>query len=215
MHLNRKRNSERTARMTMQAMLMAIMLIMGFTPLGSIPLPFMKATTTHIPVILAAILFGVKSGVAFGIGFGFVSMIRQTIMPNITAFAFTPFIPIPGTAGFNWCGLVVAFVPRIMMGVGVALLYRWLTKRKVNDRLKLMICSITGSMANTIFVLGFIYILMGNAYASVQGISHEALLGLLAGVVFSNGIGEAFVAAILVTAIGSALMKAFPKLKNI
>lgn len=212
--MNRKQNSERIARMTMQAMLMAIMLIMGFTPLGSIPLPFMKATTTHIPVVLAAILFGVKSGAAFGIGFGFVSMIRQTIMPNITSFAFTPFLPIPGTEGFNWRGLVVAFVPRIMMGVSVALLYRWLTKRKVNDRLKLMICSVTGSMANTIFVLGFIYILMGDAYASAQGISHEALLGLLSGVVFSNGIGEAFVAAILVTAIASALMKAFPKLKN-
>lgn len=212
--MNRKYNNEKTARMTMQAMLMAIMLVMGFTPLGSIPLPFMKATTTHIPVIIAAILFGVKSGAAFGVGFGIVSMVRQTIMPNITAFAFTPFIPIPGTEGFNWRGLIVAFVPRIMIGVTVALLYRFLARHKVNDKINLMICSITGSMVNTVFVLGLIYLLMGNAYAAAQGISHEALLGLLSGVIFSNGIGEAIVAALLVTAIITALMKAFPKLKN-
>ena len=200
------------SRFTMQAMLMAIMIIMGFTPLGSIPLPFMKATTTHIPVILAAILFGTKSGIAFGIGFGFVSMIRQTLMPNITAFAFTPFIPIPGVDSFNWQGIVIAFLPRILIGLSVAYLYRYLIKHKVSKKITLLISAITGSMVNTVFVLGLIYVLVGGAYAAAQGITKNALLTALIGTVISNGIGEAILAALLVTAIVTALQKVFPDL---
>lgn len=196
----------------MQAMLFAIMVILGFTPLGSIPLPFMKATTTHIPVIIAAILFGTKSGVIFGIGFGFVSMIRQTIMPNITAFAFTPFIPIPGTEGFNWQGIVIAFVPRILIGLCVSYLYRSLIKTKLNQKLDLIICGLAGSIVNTVFVLGLIYILVGEAYAAAQGITTSALLSLLMATVISNGVGEAILAAVLVTAIVTAIKKIFPDL---
>ena len=202
-------------KMTIQAMLMAIMIIMGFTPLVSIPLPFMKATTTHIPVIIAAILFGWKSGAAFGIGFGFVSMIRQTMMPNITSFAFTPFIPIPGTDGLNWAGLVVAFVPRIMIGISVAVLYRLLKKKNINEQVNLMVSAVVGSLVNTVFVLGFIYLLMGEPYAAAQGMSMQALIGALSTIIFTNGIGEAIVAALLVTAIVSAVFKAFPEMNDL
>ena len=203
---------KKTSILTMQTMLMTIMVIMGFTPLGSIPLPFMKATTTHIPVIIAAILFGPKTGIVFGIGFGFVSMLRQTLMPNITAFAFTPFIPIPGVDAFNWQGLVIAFIPRILIGISVAILYRQLIKHNINRKISLLISAVTGSMVNTIFVLGLIYILVGSAYATAQGITKSALLTALLGTVASNGIGEAILAALLVTAIVTALQKVFPDL---
>ena len=200
--------------MTFQVMLMVIMIIMGFTPLGSIPLPFMKATTTHIPVILAAILFGVKSGIVFGFAFGVISMIRSTLMPSITSFAFTPFISIPGVAGFNWQAIIIAFIPRILIGVITAMLYRFL-KNKVNEKINLIACGLVGSLVNTVFVLGLIYLLIGEAYASAQGIGMSALFSLLMGVVFSNGIGEAIVASICVSALGTILFKVFPDLRKV
>lgn len=210
-----EKDMQKNKKMTFQVMLIVIMIIMGFTPFGSIPLPFMKATTTHIPVIIAAILFGVKSGIVFGIGFGIISMIRSTLMPSITSFAFTPFISIPGVDGFNWQALIIAFVPRILIGVIVAILYRKLKQTKLNEQMNLIICSLTGSMVNTVFVLGLIYLLVGEAYASSQGIMQSALLELLMGVVLTNGIGEAIVAAICVVVIVSALFKAFPDLKKV
>lgn len=206
---------QKNRNMTFQVMLMVIMIIMGFTPLGSIPLPFMKATTTHIPVILAAILFGVKSGAIFGIAFGFISMIRSTMMPSVTSFAFTPFIPIPSVTGFNWQALIIAFVPRILVGVLSALLYRFLRKNKVNEKMNLTLCGLIGSLINTVFVLGLIYLLIGEAYASAQGIGMNALFSLLMGVVLSNGIGEAIVASICVSVLGTILFKVFPDLRKV
>lgn len=207
--------TRKNRKMTIQVMLMIIMIIMGFTPLGSIPLPFMKATTTHIPVIIAAILFGVKSGAVFGFVFGIISMLRSTFMPNLTSFAFTPFIAIPGVDGFNWQAIIIAFIPRILIGVIVSLLYTFLKNKKVNPKINFMISGVVGSMVNTVFVLGLIYILMGEAYANAQQIAIPALFSMLMGVVFTNGIGEAIVAAICVSAVLIALFKAIPDIESL
>jgi len=187
-------------KMTTMAMLMGIMIIMGFTPLGSIPLPFMKATTTHIPVIMAAILYGWKAGAIFGLGFGVVSVIRSTLMPNLTSFAFSPFVPIPGSDSGSWKALLIAFIPRICIGLFVAACYKLLSDH-TSKKVCYAVCGVIGSITNTALVLGMIYLLLGREYAVAQGIGFDALLGLLCGVVFSNGIGEAIVAAVLTSAL--------------
>ena len=181
-------------------MLMGIMIIMGFTPLGSIPLPFMKATTTHIPVIMAAILYGWKAGAIFGLGFGVVSIIRSTLMPNLTSFAFSPFVPLPGSDSGSWKALLIAFIPRVCIGLFVAACYKLLSGL-TSKKVCYAVCGVIGSITNTALVLGMIYLLLGREYAIAQGIGFDALLGLLCGVVFSNGIGEAIVAAVLTSAL--------------
>lgn len=181
-------------------MLMGIMIIMGFTPLGSIPLPFMKATTTHIPVIMAAILYGWKAGAIFGLGFGVVSIIRSTLMPNLTSFAFSPFVPLPGSDSGSWKALLIAFIPRVCIGLFVAACYKLLSGH-TSKKVCYAVCGVIGSITNTALVLGMIYLLLGREYAIAQGIGFDALLGLLCGVVFSNGIGEAIVAAVLTSAL--------------
>lgn len=47
------------------ALLTAILAVLSVTPIGSIPLPAMKATTSHIPVIVGAILLGPGAGLSF------------------------------------------------------------------------------------------------------------------------------------------------------
>jgi len=191
----------------MAAMLMAIMFIMGFTPLGSIPLPFMKATTTHIPVILAAMLFGWRIGAMFGVGFGIVSVIRSTIMPNVTSFAFSPFVPIPGTDSGSWSALIIAFVPRVCIAFAVLAIYK-LIKSKLSLKTCGLVCGIVGSLTNTVLVLGMIYLLLGREYASAMSIGYDLLLTMLCGVVVTNGIGEAITAAVI-TAILVPLLDRF------
>ena len=58
------------------AMMAAIVVLLANTPLGMIQLPIIKATTTHIPVILGAILLGPLAGTILGCVFGICSMIR-------------------------------------------------------------------------------------------------------------------------------------------
>ena len=52
------------------AMMAAIVVLLANTPLGMIQLPIIKATTTHIPVIIGAILLGPMAGAVLGGVFG-------------------------------------------------------------------------------------------------------------------------------------------------
>jgi len=61
-------NKKKIQRLTLAAFFVAIELIMGFTPIGYIPVGALNITTMHLPVILA----GIIAGPAFGAGMGFV-----------------------------------------------------------------------------------------------------------------------------------------------
>lgn len=54
--MNRKKFTNR--KIVVSAMLGAITVILGMTPLGFIPLGFLNTTTLHIPVIIGAIIEG-------------------------------------------------------------------------------------------------------------------------------------------------------------
>lgn len=53
-------------QLTTIGLLSAISIFMGLTGLGFIPLPFMKATIMHIPVIIGAIIEGPLVGATVG-----------------------------------------------------------------------------------------------------------------------------------------------------
>ena len=80
--MNQKKTDVRL--LAQMALLVALELVLAFTPLGYIPLGFMNATTMHIPVILGACLLGSKMGGVLGGVFGVTSVIRATITPNLT-----------------------------------------------------------------------------------------------------------------------------------
>ena len=64
-----------------------------------------------------------------------------------------------------------------------------------------------GSMVNTVFVMGSIYVLLAREYAQVKNVGVEAVLGLVMGTVTASGIPEAIAAAVLVAVIGKVLLK--------
>ena len=82
-----KRNA--LIKMVQFSILLALEVIMCFTPLGSIPIGPMVATLAMIPVILTGILLGVGAGAAMGFFAGLFSFIVWTfISPGPTAFVF-------------------------------------------------------------------------------------------------------------------------------
>ena len=74
-------------KMVIIGMLSGISIFMGLTGLGFIPLPFMKATIMHIPVIIGAIIEGPVVGAFVGLVFGLFSMYNALVNP-------TPLTPI-------------------------------------------------------------------------------------------------------------------------
>ena len=191
------------------ALLAAIMMVMSATPLGYIPLPFMKATIMHIPVIIGACLLGPSVGAGLGALFGLTSIVRATISPNITSFVFTPFYSFNEQFHGSIWSIVVAMLPRILIGVVSGYVFIFIKKIVSNDTVSLMAAGVAGSLTNTIGVMGLIYILFGEQYAIAGGKDPQLLLGVIIGVIGTNGIMEAIIAAILTAAVCKAVLTAF------
>ena len=80
-------------------------------------------------------------------------------------------------------------------------------KCKLNHFIALPIAGFLGSMVNTVFVMGSIYVLLAREYAQARNVGVEAVFGLVMGTVTASGIPEAIAAAVLVAVIGKVLLK--------
>lgn len=195
--------SKKTQYMTSMALFLAIEIILVVTPLGYIPIGPLNATTMHIPVIIAGIVLGKKAGAGLGFVFGLTSLIKATIQPGITSFCFSPFVTI-GTMSGNYKSLLIAFVPRILLGYLAGLVFE-IMKKNNRENLGVVVGALTGAITNTVLVLSGIYIFFGEAYASAVGVQYSTLVTVLLGVVSTNGILEAILGAIVSLAIYKAL----------
>ena len=192
------------------ALMAAIVILLANTPLGMIPLPVTKATTVHVPVILGSIVLGPLAGGILGCVFGICSLISNTIAPSLTSFAFSPFMSTTGLMGAVKA-LWISVGCRTLIGIVSGWLWIILKKVKLSNSIALPVVGFVGSMCNTVFVMGSIYFLLAEQYAQAKNVGVSAVMGLIMGTVAVNGIPEVFVALILVTAIGLALLKIFKK----
>ncbi|MCL2565241.1 MAG: ECF transporter S component [Defluviitaleaceae bacterium] len=202
-------NMTNTQKITLMGLFGAIIFLLTFTPLGFIPLPFVRATTIHIPVIIGSIFLGPKYGAVLGFLFGFSSFLIATLQPWPSSFAFSPFVPLPGADSGSLWALFVAFVPRVFVGIVPYYTYAAIKKvitDKGFDIINLTIAGIVGSMTNTLLVLHSIFIFFGEPWTTVVGGGPaDVVYAVIVGIIASVGVPEAIVAGILVAAIGSAL----------
>lgn len=154
-------------------------------------LPFpIKPTLVHIPVIIASILYGPRIGATLGGLMGLISLVTNTVILLPTSYLFTPFVE-----NGNFWSLVIAVVPRILIGVTPYFVYK-LLKNKIG----LTLAGAVGSMTNTVFVLGGIFVLFSNVY-------NGNIQLMLAGIIGTNAIAEMIISAVLTLAIVPPLMK--------
>ena len=189
------------------AMMAAIVVLLANTPLGLINIPPIKATTTHIPVIIGAILFGPLAGGILGGVFGLCSMASNTIAPVPASICFSPFLndSLLGAAKAVW----VAVGCRILIGVVAGWLWIALKKLKFHDFAALPVVGFVGSMTNTVTVMSSIYFLFRAEYAAANNKAVSAVFDFIMVTVTGAGVMEAVAALVLVTAIGKALLKVF------
>lgn len=205
------KNKMQTRRMALLGIFIGFELVLMLTPLGYIPIGPLKATTLHIPVILIAVACGWKEGAILGAVFGLTSIVMNTITPTPVSFVFTPFYSFGELHG-NFFSLLIALLPRILIGVSSGLIMQRLRKFKINETVSVLIASIIGSLCNTVLVMGGIYVFFGPAYAAVKEIAYDALMAVIWGTITTNGVLEAILAAMLVTAVYKAIK---PLLKGV
>lgn len=185
------------------SILLAIEAVFCFVPwLGSIPIPPLVATLSHLPVIITAILLGTRAGAAMGFCFGLFSFLVWTFAPPspVAAFVFTPLYSFGAVSGNFW-SLVICFVPRILIGVVAGLCFRGFKRAFArfgkSQVLTYALAGFLASLTNTVLVLGGIYVFFGQPYAEANGVAFQALLGILGSIILTNGLLEAGIGAVV------------------
>ena len=180
-------------QITMIGMLSAISIFLGLTGLGFIPIPPIKATIMHIPVIVGAILEGPIVGALVGLIFGLFSMYQAFTAPLPTSFIF-------------WNPLI-ALVPRILIGVVAYFVYSFLKNKIKNKSVSIAIASVLATITNTIGVMGLTYIIYLDKYSQALGLSKEIARNTILTVITFNGSIEAIVSGLICVPVVLSILK--------
>ncbi|RAO99541.1 membrane protein [Petrotoga sp. 9PW.55.5.1] len=193
----------KTKRLVTISLLSGISFVLGFTPLGFIPIPPANATTMHIPVIIGAILEGPVAGMVIGLIFGVSSIIQALLRPNILSFAFI--------------NPLVSVLPRILIGL-VSYYSYWLVlkffsseKEKVSkwkESVSVGVSAALGTLINTAGVLGMMYLIFSERIATAMGVGTNAVGGVLLAIALTNGIPEIIIAVLICVGVIRAVKKA-------
>lgn len=190
----------KVGRLARMALLVAIIILLTFTPLGYITLPFIAATTIQMPVIIGAVMMGPMAGLALGIAFGLSALCKVLMMPGADPVA-------TAILSYNFfLYAVIAIVPRGLMGWLSGLLFAGLNKTLPNQRLiSYGITGFAGSMLNTIFYLGSLWLMASGIVAEVYSMDISGVGAMVMTVAATAGIPEAIVSCVIVAAVCRAL----------
>ena len=148
------RTTGKTRKLVQLSLLIALEAVMAFTPLGFIMIPPISITILHIPVIIGAILMGPTYGGILGGAFGVLAMIKATFFAASPAdLLFSPFL-----SGAPVQSLVMCIVPRILLGVFAALLYRLFKGFFGKDVPALAVSCILTTLLHSLMVLGSMWL---------------------------------------------------------
>lgn len=180
-----------TRKITTFAMLTAITVILGFTPLGIIPIPPVGATIMHIPVIIIAILEGPIAGALMGLIFGLISIIRAITTGNLLLMAFL--------------NPLVSVLPRVLIGIVAYYSYKLLPVK--NESVRVGVAAAVGTFTNTFGFLGMMYLLYAGTFAKVNNIKESLVSNTILTIAITHGIPEILVAVVITTSVVMAVKK--------
>ncbi|MGX7091531.1 ECF transporter S component [Hutsoniella sourekii] len=166
---------------------------LGFISIGPISM-----TIIPITVILASLWLDLKSAVIVGLTFGLCSFLRTWLIGNpVERLIFT--------------NPLISVLPRVMMPIVVHYCKKLLMKAGSRAQMVGLVGGLVGSLINTVFVLGAMYLFGGSNILSAYDVTnHSELLLVLGGIVTANGIPEAILATIITPLILKPLTRIKP-----
>lgn len=208
-------NNKKTLSMVMTGLFMAIIAVMTFIPnVGYINLIVIKATLLHVPVIVGSIVLGPKKGAVLGATFGITSLIKNTLEPSLLSFAFSPFYQVGDIGGNGW-SVVIALVPRILVGVIPYFVFTGIEKLLKNIKMRrtiaLPLACASGALINTLLAMHLIFFCFREEFAAAQSVAVDVVYSMILGIIAANGIPETIVAVVIGGAVSLALLRVSPQ----
>ena len=195
------RNSEKTKRLVLAGLIMAIIVLMGFTPLGYIKIGVIEVTFLMIPVVIGASVLGMKWGTVFGFIFGITSFFQ--------CFGYSPF----GTALFAinpFYTFLLCVIPRTLMGFLAGAIFKGVSKIDKTKIISFITTSISGAFLNTLFFVSMFLLLFRNAdLTSTFGmnLAEFSIIKIIGVLVTLNAVLEIIVCGVIGTAISKVLVR--------
>ena len=191
-----------TLNMVEMAVLIAIIIIMGTTPLGTIRTPFLSVSLVTIPVAIGAIIIGPIGGLICGLGFGLTSLYNALIGASGMMSALMAVSP--------FGAVFTILVPRMLEGVLTAYIFILFKKLLKSGKPAYFIGAIACPLLNTLFFMSCIVLFFYNS-DYVQGLVEKLgvsnPVSFIIALVGIQGLIEAVSCCILAGVISLALAK--------
>ena len=192
----------KTSQITMLGLMIAILLLMAYTPLGYLNIGPLAITFNMIPVAISAIVLGPVGGAIAGAVFGITSFLQCIGIGGTSAMGAMLFSINPILA------FIQRFIPRLLDGLLLGYIFQGLRKKTKNIYAS---CAVTGffsAFLNTLFFMTLLVVLFGNT-EYIQGLmGGKNVIVFICTFVGVNAICEMLSATIVTGAVGTALYKA-------
>lgn len=191
-----------TKQLTVLGLMIAVLVLMSYTPLGYLNIGPLAITFNMIPVAIAAIACGPLGGAVLGAVFGLTSFGQCIGIGGVSAMGATLFSISPVLA------FIQRFVPRFLDGWLLGYLFRWLRKATKNTTLAGYITGFLSAFLNTVFFMVALVVLFGNTEYVKNLIGGRNIIVFICAFVGVNAVCEMISATILTGVISVALKKA-------
>ena len=191
----------KTKQLTMPGLMIGILILMAYTPLGYLNIGPLAITFNMIPVAICAMTLGPIGGAIAGAVFGMTSFLQCIGVGGVSAmgailFDINPFL-----------AFVQRFVPRCLDGFLLGYIFQ-AVRKWTNTPLACFVTGFFAAFLNTVFFMTALVGLFGNT-EYVQGlIGGKNIILFICTFVGINAVFEMFSSTIITGAVGTALHKA-------
>jgi len=182
----------KTKKLVHLAMLAALTILLGIVPnIGIIQIGIISLTILHIPVLIAALLYGIEGGIFIGLVFGvtswFVAVTRGATPLDLL-----------------FVNPLVSVLPRVLFGAASGLLYRIVGKE--GTWIKDATVAFIGSLIHSLLVLTYVFIFGLSIFYSGTNFT-EGIQVYIAFILGANVLPEALFAGFVCASVGKALKR--------
>lgn len=181
----------RNKKIALTGALSALVIVLGITKLGLIPIgPTASISILQIPIFIAVMLAGLPSGFCVGFVFGIMSLIQAAMSPS-------------GVIDPLFVNPMCSVFPRMLTALVAWGIWKLITMiPHMPKTVSAAVTGFLGTLAHTALVIGALYVFEGGAVRDAMGgMGYFALMGALA----VNATFEAIAATIVCAAVMAGL----------
>lgn len=199
--MNNKNTSSRTYRLVVTGVLVALLLIMSYTPLGYLNIGPLAISMNVIPMALAAVTLGPVGGAIVGAAFGLTSFLQCIGVGGVSQmgallFGINPFL-----------AFVQRFIPRLLDGFLLGFIFKG-TRKLINTHAACFVTGFFSAFLNTLFFMSALVLLFGNTEYMQNLIAGRNIIVFICAFVGINAVCEMLASTFITGLVGFALYKA-------